>query len=189
MKLLAIGALASVLAVGPAFAQASDPSTTSETKPSDASMHQLLDVIRAKDMIDAMPKQMELIFNRAVDQTLAGKTLSAKQQRALEKAREKMLAMMGDMFNWQTMEPMFLEIYRSTFSQSEIDSMLSFYSSAAGQAVVAKMPLVMQNTMTIMQKRFQELMPKIQQLAREAATSEDDNQAPATKGAPGRRAN
>ena len=56
------------------------------------------------------------------------------------------------------------EIYRKSFSQSEMDGMLKFYKSPAGKAVIAKMPVVMQNTMQVMQGEMAEMMPKIQQL-------------------------
>ena len=58
-------------------------------------------------------------------------------------------------------------IYRNTFSQAEVDGMLGFYRSPAGQAVIAKMPLVMQNTMQSMQGRMAVMMPRIQELQRD----------------------
>jgi len=44
--------------------------------------------------------------------------------------------------NWATFEPMMVEVYRNTFSQHEVDGMLTFYRSEAGQAVIAKLPTV-----------------------------------------------
>jgi hypothetical protein len=65
--------------------------------------------------------------------------------------------------------PIYLKIYADSFSQAEVAGMLSFYRSPVGHAVVQKLPLVMQNTMTSMQQRMAALVPKIQQLAQEPA--------------------
>jgi hypothetical protein len=46
--------------------------------------------------------------------------------------------------------------------------MLRFYKSETGQAVIAKMPIVMQNSMQAMQGRLGALMPRLQQLQRKA---------------------
>ena len=48
--------------------------------------------------------------------------------------------------------------------------MIAFYSSPAGQAVVAKLPLVAQNTMAAMQQQMKSLMPQAQQIAKDTAT-------------------
>jgi len=62
------------------------------------------------------------------------------------------------------------EIYRKSFSQSEIDGMLKFYKTPAGKAVIAKMPVVMQNTMQVMQGEMAEMVPKMQQLMADTAS-------------------
>jgi len=77
--------------------------------------------------------------------------------------------MMKESLNWESLEPGYLEVYGKTFSQSEIDSMISFYSSPAGHAVILKLPLAMQNTMAMVQQRMQALIPRIQQMAKDAA--------------------
>jgi uncharacterized protein len=43
------------------------------------------------------------------------------------------------------------------------------YNSPSGQAVVAKLPLVMEDTSTLMQQRMLSIMPKIQEVAKDTA--------------------
>lgn len=55
--------------------------------------------------------------------------------------------------------------FRDSFTQDEIDGAIRFYKSAAGQAYVKKLPLVMQNVMREMpdfMKPVQEKMLAIQ---------------------------
>lgn len=83
--------------------------------------------------------------------------------------RTKVHAFLKNEFGWDVMEPIYLKLYADSFSQAEVAGMLSFYRSPVGHAVVQKLPLVMQNTMTSMQQRMAALVPKIQQLAQETA--------------------
>jgi hypothetical protein len=62
---------------------------------------------------------------------------------------------------------MFIDIYKRSFTQGEIDGMLSFYKTDAGKALISKMPVVMQNSMQAMQSKMATTMPQIQQLQRE----------------------
>jgi hypothetical protein len=64
---------------------------------------------------------------------------------------------------------MMIEVYSNTFTQHEVDGMLTFYRSEAGQAVIAKLPTAMQQTMTSMQSHVKTLTPKIAELERDAA--------------------
>jgi hypothetical protein len=125
--------------------------------------------MEVKAMVEAIPRQMDAYFTAFLNKDMQGTPISAEQQEAIAKMRQKSTDMIKEVLNWQSMEALYLEVYGKTFSQSEIDSMIAFYSSPAGHAVVVKLPLAMQNTMTIMQKRMQELIPKIQQMAKDTA--------------------
>jgi len=139
-------------------------------KPSAESIQKLLEVTQAKSIVDAIPQQMDAYFTSALNKFVDGQPLSAEQQQQIDQQRQKLAAMMKDAFDWEAMQSLYLEVYGKTFTQSEVDSMISFYSSPAGHAVVVKMPLAMKNTMAAVQQRMQAFVPKIQQMAKDAAT-------------------
>lgn len=60
-----------------------------------------------------------------------------------------------------------VDAYRRSLSQDEVNGMIAFYESSAGQAVVRKMPLIQQNMLTLMQERMKVLMPKIVEVQKE----------------------
>ena len=72
-----------------------------------------------------------------------------------------MIAMFKEEMSWETLEPLYIRIYRDSFTQPEVNGMLAFYGSPAGQTVIKKMPLVVQNTMTEMQKRMGPFLEKL----------------------------
>jgi uncharacterized protein len=94
-----------------------------------------------------------------------GQTVTPERQAILDRMTAKMSAVASDMLNWDALLPICLRTYRDSFSQDEIDGVNKFYKSAAGQAYVKKLPLVMQNVMREMQgvmKPAQEKMMAIQ---------------------------
>jgi hypothetical protein len=78
--------------------------------------------------------------------------------------RSKINALFKEQMKWAALEPAFVDIYRKSFSQREIDGMLSFYQSETGRAVITKMPVVMQHTMQFTQNLMSDLLPKIQEM-------------------------
>jgi hypothetical protein len=179
--LLAAVLLTYCLGLNPAFGQQSDAATAADVKPTDESILQLLEVMHVKTLVDALPQQMDAYYTSFLNKLIEGNQVSAEQQQAIDRTRQNLGAMIRENLNWESMQPIYLEIYGKTFAQSEIDSMIGFYSSPAGRAVVVKMPLVMQNTFAVMQQRMQALMPRIQQMAKDTAAEIKNTKAAAAK--------
>jgi len=155
MRLAAI-AFWAVLALQAASAQ--------DSRPTEQSIKELLNVMHSSKLIDSAMAQVDSVMQNSMQQALAGEHLTADQQKILQHMRAKTAALLKDMLKWDTLEPTMIEVYRKSFTQHELDGMLAFYRSEAGQAVIAKLPTVMQQTMQAMQVRINELMPKLQQL-------------------------
>jgi hypothetical protein len=69
--------------------------------------------------------------------------------------------------NPEALEPVYVEIYRKTLTQQEVDGMLAFYKTDAGKAVVTKMPIIMRQASEIMMQRMQKVFPKLHQMQEE----------------------
>ena len=150
--------LAGVLLAGPALADSSPAS--------DESVRQLLELTDAHKLIDAAKAQVNTMVTAALQDAAQGKTLTPARQAVVERMHAKMIAMVDEMLNWDTLLPMYMRIYQESFTQDELDGMTAFYKTPAGQAVVRKMPLVMQRVlgeMQVMLKPMQEKIREIQQ--------------------------
>jgi hypothetical protein len=95
--------------------------------------------------------------------------VSPQQQKIMDDLSGKIVALAKEEMNWPNIEPMMAGIYRDTFTQHEVDGMLAFYRSEAGQAVITKLPGAMQRTMEGMQSHVKTLTPKIVQLEKDSA--------------------
>jgi hypothetical protein len=170
-----------LLATAPVLAQSPDASTPSQSKPSEESIRHLLDVMQAKQLVAAMSQQVDTLYKTMINKALEGKSIPPEKQKILEASRAKMMNMMKEMFSWESMEHLYLKVYADTFTQDEINGMTAFYSSPAGHAVIVKLPLAMKNTMSEMQERMKELIPKMEQLAKETADEVKTQGTPAPK--------
>jgi uncharacterized protein len=65
------------------------------------------------------------------------------------------------------------QIYSETFSADELQSIINFYSSEAGQKLVKKLPILIQKTTTQIPEYLKELNPKIKEAAIEAAAEKN----------------
>ncbi len=100
-------------------------------------------------------------------QAMQGRTVTPERQAVLDRMQAKMEAALDEMLNWDALQAMYLRTYRASFTQDELDGMMAFYKTSAGQAMIKKMPLVMQNVMGEMQGMMKPMQVKMREIQRE----------------------
>ncbi len=150
-----------------AAALLSVPLAAQEARPTEASVRAVLAAGHLSATLGSYGTQVEASMRSAVQHELAGQPLNAEQRTIMEHMEERMVALMREEMDWQRMEPRIIELYRSTFTQAEVNGMLKWYSSPTGKAVVGKLPLVTAQMADYAQQRVQELVPKLMQLQKE----------------------
>jgi uncharacterized protein len=134
---------------------------------SDASIREMLELTNAQQIIAGMKGQMSAVINNAMLNAMKGQTITPERQAILDRMAAKMSALVADMLNWDILLPIYLRTYRDSFTQDEINGAIKFYKSAAGQAYVKKLPLVMQNVMRETQGFMQPTQEKMMAIQRE----------------------
>jgi uncharacterized protein len=138
-----------------------------DSRPTEKSIRELLALMQSHNMIDTMMAQMDKNFGAMLKQANGTRPMSEREQQITDDAHAKIQALMHEQLQWSNFEPMMIRVYQSSFSQKDIDAMKAFYSTPTGQAVIAKMPLVLQQTMQAMQERTASLIPQIQQIQKD----------------------
>lgn len=152
-----LAALFALLAALPA--QAQQPAD-------DARLDRLLEVTRARQMVDAMLPQIEASQRQMVAQMAGGRELDAARQQRLDRIMAGSAASMRQALSWDNLEPLYRDVYRQTFTGEDVDAIIAFYETATGQRMLDKMPELMQNTMAAMQRL---VLPMLQDMERELA--------------------
>jgi hypothetical protein len=158
--LLALLACASVLV----SASAQTPSAT----PSDDSLRELLQLSGSEKLVSDMQQQMKGMFANSMKQACASQGTSPEQMAMIAKMQEKMSDLLAEEMSWSKMETVYLQVYKESFTQDEINQLIAFYKSPTGQMFVQKMPTVMQKSMLAMQQQMGPLMEKIKAIQQEA---------------------
>ncbi len=143
--------------------------SAADTPPTEASIKQMLEVSHARALVDSMMTQMDGLMKNAMAQATQGQQLTPDVQKEIDQVESDVRAEMKNVLDWSKLEPMYIRIYQKSFSQQEIDGMIAFYKTPTGQAVLNKMPVVLQNTMLEVQQMLQPMMQRLQQKQREIA--------------------
>lgn len=152
---------------------------------SEASIRELLDITESRKLLDSVFPQFEALMHTSMKQALGDRTLSAEEEKTMQRMTTRMLDTMREELSWEQLEPLYIQIYRQSFTQEELNGILEFYKSPAGQAMTRKMPVVMKNSMTAMQERMQPMMARIQKAVEETVQEiEADKAAPKTEARP-----
>ncbi|NYZ61854.1 DUF2059 domain-containing protein [Luteimonas deserti] len=141
--------------------------------PSPARIDRLLEVMRAEQTVAAMMPQVLASQQQMVAQLT--RDADPQQREAAMRAVTSSMRAVESALSWDALQPMYRDIYARTFTAEDTDAMIDFYSSPAGQNLLDKMPLLMQNTMTAVQGL---VVPMLQQLERDLR-SQLDTDAPA----------
>ena len=79
----------------------------------------------------------------------------------------RVLDLLKQEMSWEKMKPDYVKLYDELFTEEELDGIVAFYRSPAGQAMTKKMPQLVQRSMQMSQQKMTEIMPKIKQIIEE----------------------
>jgi len=133
-----------------------------DNPPSEASIKQLLELGHAHKLVDTMIAQMDGYMRQIMQQATQGQNITPGIQKDIDKRQSEMMSMIKELLDWNKLEPMYIRVYQKSFTQGEIDGLTAFYKTPTGQALLTKMPVVMQNTLNEMQQMMQR-MQRMQQ--------------------------
>jgi len=140
---------------------------------SEESIDRLFTIMKVQSTTDGMYAQLGGYMRKMMEEALDAKAMSpADREKALAFADAyvaRTMPLIREEFGWAKMRERYVRIYRESFSQEEVNGLIAFYSSPAGQAFVDKMPLVMQKSMNEMSQMMGTLAPRLAKLAQESA--------------------
>jgi len=125
-----------------------------------------------QQMMQTINASMQSQINQIVDSQLKnvgdGSPADAEKKRNIaadiKDFQRRLLALTAAHMSWQTMKPVYVAMYDETFTADELQPLVGFFKSPAGQAYVDKMPLLVGNTMKRIQLVVADMMPDIQKL-------------------------
>lgn len=136
--------------------------------PTAESVERLLVLSKSESVMDSMYAAAEAAMRQAMQQAVGNKRLTAEQERAIQTVPARYMSVLRAELNWATLKPDMIQMYQDVFTQEEIDGMIAFIGTPAGQAMMGKMPALMQRSMVLGQTRMRALMPRMLRVIEEA---------------------
>jgi len=143
---------------------------TADTPPSEDSIKELLDVTQAHKMVDTMNSQMQSMLKNSMQAATQGQKVTPKVQKEIDDIQQEMASETKEVLSWSKLESMYIRVYQKSFTAQEIDGLIAFYKTPTGQALLTKMPIVLQNTMTEVQQMILPMVQRMQQKQQQIAT-------------------
>ena len=135
------------------------------TVPSEASIKELLELTQqSRKVTDSVTAQMNQLMNSAIEQVTKGEKLPPNAQNRVDQDKSEIAKMMHDILDYDKVLPMDVRIYQKSFTQAEVDGLVAFYKTPAGQALISKMPVVVENTFAEMRTMITPITQRIQQM-------------------------
>jgi hypothetical protein len=134
---------------------------------SDATVERLMAVTRAEKLVETMSGSMDQVMDAAIKAAVT-EPLSPEQQRKLDASLAKIKEAVHAEFTWDRLKPRYMKLYKETFTDEEILGLIAFYESPAGQALLAKMPLLMQKSIALSQEQMKTMIPRMKSAVEDA---------------------
>lgn len=154
MKHLSLALLLS-LAVAP-LAHADDASKR-------AKVEELIQLTKMSQLMDQMTDQLTTRMRTMAAQQTANRTFTPAQQKTITDYVNQIQSITQGAVAWEKLKPTVIQAYSDTYTDQELDGILAFYHSPAGQALIAKSPQLMAKTMQLVQTQMTEVQPQIRQ--------------------------
>lgn len=134
-----------------------------------ASIEELLTVTKVEKLLDGMFANLDKGVRQTIASTYESQQLNAEQRRIVDALPGRMLSTMKQEISWAKIKPLYIEVYKKTYTQEEVVAQIAFYKTPAGQSVIAKQPAVMQETVGAVQSRMGPVMAKLQEVMQKSS--------------------
>ncbi len=142
--------------------------------PSDQSINEMMDAMQLRGLLSQALKQMDEGMSQSMTQglqkSLQGKTLTPAQKTAIDTFHAKFTATANEELSFAKVKDIYMQSYRETFTQDEVNGIIAFYKSPAGKAMTEKYPVAMKKAQEQMQTKIGPLSAKLQAMVNDFVT-------------------
>jgi hypothetical protein len=130
-----------------------------------AAIEELLSLMK----MDQMQKQMLTQYQQLISEQIE-KVAPLEMQNSPDRAKvaadiqdfeNRLVELMKDRIDFVKMKPEYVRLYDETFSSEEVAGIVAFYKTPAGQAYVAKLPVLTAKSVEMSQQMLTEVMPQL----------------------------
>jgi len=130
-------------------------------------VEEFLQVADAEKIHASIQSQIMGMYTQRVEQIIAKQKLTPQQKAVLTEMRAKTMDAITREMEWENIKPIYVQVYKESLTQDEINQLIDLYKSPVGQLAIHKVPMVMQKATALMHQRMGPLMEKIKAINEE----------------------
>ena len=127
----------------------------------DASIGKLLTLAHAKTLHESVISDTDEMIDSTIKPMMQRQNLSPKQKSLIDSFIVKYKGIVKEELSWQKMMPSYIQIYRDTFTEQEINELIAFYESPTGKMFLTKIPVIMNKTSDLMREKIISIMTRM----------------------------
>jgi hypothetical protein len=169
-----------VMAQTPADQTAASPAVSAvvppDQQPTKEQLARLFEVMRIRQQVASMTNMMPALIQQQMQTQIQQmqkdhpemSSMSEEQQQAFGKVMNKYMQRVMTLYTADEMIADMSALYQKHLTRSDVDGIIAFYSSPAGQHMLDMVPVIMQEFMPIVMNRMQErIKPALDEMTRE----------------------
>ncbi|MGI4758677.1 MAG: DUF2059 domain-containing protein [Janthinobacterium lividum] len=132
-----------------------------------AKAEQMLVLTKTDSLMEGQLASLQTRVNELAKQQSGAAPLNPEQTKLTSEYMKQVQDTTNEEVSWAKLRPMIIQSYADSFTEAELDAILVFYKTPAGQAIITKTPELANKTMTTVQGRIKEMQPKLATLTQE----------------------
>lgn len=133
----------------------------------DASIVKLLMLTDAKTTHESIVADSDKMVDSTLKPILMREKLTFEQKAFVDSFLIKYKEIVRDELSWEKMLPLYVQVYRETFSEKELNELIAFYESPTGKMFVRKTPEILEKTSTVMQQKIVSILGRMDTMLEE----------------------
>jgi uncharacterized protein len=132
-----------------------------------AKAEQLFTLLHMDRMMDQLLAAVKNQMQQMVQTMPGGDDATPEQKKQIADFQQRVLNLVNDKLGWKALEPDFINLYASTYTEDELDGILAFYKSPTGQKMIAKTPELTAKSTELTQQKMREVQPELNQMVQD----------------------
>ena len=127
----------------------------------DATIEKLLILTDAQKLSESAVSDSDEIIETSLKPVLQLDNMTAEKKKVIEAFLDKYKNIVKEEFSWEKMMPDYSRIYRETFTEEELQSLIAFYESPTGQMFIRKTPEIMDKTSDLLRIKMVSILSRM----------------------------
>ncbi len=132
-----------------------------------AKAEQLFMLLRMDTMMDQLMNGVKKQVQQITESMPGADQATPEQKKQMTDFQQRVMDVVNQKIGWKALEPDFINLYASTYTEEELDGIVAFYKSPIGQKMIEKTPELTAKSTQITQQKMSELQPQLTQMVQD----------------------